>query len=75
MLFGGKVRHHLPFWWKICSDRYVLALIRGVHVPFVGHPLKQRHLPAELAMTDREKIFVDSELDHLLKNGFIRKLE
>ena len=74
MYIGGKVRHHLPFWRSICKDKYVLGLLKGIHVPFIHGPPSQKFLPHELKMTDDEKLFVAKELQHLLETGCIRRL-
>ena len=74
MLIGGKVLHFLPFWHTICKDKYVLNLLKGIHVPFECGPPTQRHIPHELKMTDEEKAFVDQEVQHLLETNCIRSL-
>ena len=73
--FGGRVRHLIPFWKTFCRDREVLSILHGVKVEFEDdkHPT-QTFLPHELKMSEKEMSFVD-EIEHLLKNGFIKKLD
>ena len=75
MLIGGKVRHFLPFWCTICKDKYILALLKGIHVPFVNKAPIQKSLPHELKMSEEEMTFIDQELQHLLNMGCIKALE
>ena len=76
MQFGGRTRHFLPFWCTICSDRYVLGLLKGVKIPFINNELPhQRKIPSELHMSEEEMVFVDNHLSELLAEGFIEKLD
>ena len=75
MLFGGRVRHFLPFWKSITSDKYILSLVAGIHVPFIDSPPKQQFIPKQLSMSEEEMMFVDAEIAHLLRTGCIRKLD
>ena len=73
--FGGRVRHFIPFWKSFCRDREVLSILNGVKVEFENNECPiQKFLPHEFKMSEEERKFVDKEIDHLLKNGFIKKL-
>ena len=72
---GGHVCHFLPFWFRICKDRNVINMLKGVRVPFIDNkPPIQHHIPPELCMSTKEMQFVDNELQELLCEGFIKKL-
>ena len=57
------------------KDKYVLALLKGIHVPFVNKAPIQKSPPHELKMSEEEMTFVDQELQHLLNKGCIKALE
>ena len=74
-MIGGQVCNHFQFWQSITSDKYILSLVRGVHVPFINNrPPKQRFLPSELIMSSDEMAFVDSHLQQLIDQGFVKEL-
>ena len=74
-MFGGRVRHHYSFWKSICNDHYVLSLVRGVKIPFIGNkPPVQHVLPRELCMSVEEMNFVD-HLQQLIDQGFVTPLD
>ena len=74
--FGGRVRHFIPFWKSFCHDREVLQILKGVQVEFEDNKRpKQRIFPHELKMSEEERTFVDTEIQNLLQNGFIKKLD
>ena len=76
MKFGGRTHYFLLFWCSICTDRYVLSLLKGVKIPFINDkPPIQHKIPQELKMTDEEMSFVDTHLEELLWDGFIKKLD
>ena len=76
MKFGSRTRNFLPFWRSICSDRYVLGLLKGVKIPFIDDKWPKQHkIPCELHMSNEEKAFVDTHLLELLEEGFIVKLD
>ena len=76
MQFGGRTRHFLPFWHSICSDRYVLGLLKGVKIPFIDNKMPRQHkILHELNMSEEEMTLVDSHLLELLEEGFIIKLD
>ena len=74
--FGGRVRHFIPFWKSFCRDREVLQISKGVQVKFENNKRpKQRFFPHELKMSEEERAFVDTEIENLLQNGFIKRLD
>ena len=75
MLFGGRVRHFLPFWCSITSDEYILSLVDGISVPFTNGKLpKQKFIPPQLAMTDEEMHFVDAELEKIIEHRLYQEI-
>ena len=74
--FGGRVKHFIPFWKTFRRDREVLQILKGVKVEFENNKRpKQQIFPHELKMSEEEMAFVDKEIQHLLDNGFIKKLD
>ena len=70
------MQHFLPFWYKICKDRVVLNMLKGIKVPFIDNtPPIQTTLQRELKMSIEEQTFVDQELSDILTQGFIWKLD
>ena len=74
-MIGGQVCNHLQFWQSITSDKYILSLVRGVRVPFINNRApKQWFLPSEMKMSSDEMAFVDSHLQQLINQGFVKEL-
>ena len=67
---GGRLRHFLPFWKTICTDRKILDLIKGVKFEFETKPVQSK-FPRQIKMSKIEEEAMDSKIEELLSNNSI----
>ena len=70
---AGRLRHYIKYWRSICTDREVLALIKGATFEFTEH-IHQTKPPRCLRMNEEERKFMDNKIKELLQDGSIREI-
>ena len=70
---GGRLRHFLPFWHKICFDRQVLKLLQGVEFEFTSE-IRQTSFPRPITMSKEEHVYMNTKITTLLRDSSIRQV-
>lgn len=69
---AGQLRHFLPKWRTITSDKIILSFVEGVKIEFVNEPLQAR-LPRVHGFEDTEKRIINDNIMALLSKGVIEQ--
>ena len=67
---GGRLTEFYPIWKKLCTDRDILDLIKGVKFEFVQYPV-QHKLLRQIKMNKVQEKFMDDKICELLNNNSI----
>ena len=71
---GGNIAHWVHNWFKISRDSWVLAMVRGVQLDFVGLPVQVRE-PFPFRLGPDERLAMSGEVFKLEKKGIIERAE
>ena len=70
----GALRFHLEAWKSITSDTYLLTVVQGCRVEFIGAP-PINTIPKQYPMSSDLSSQISVEIQTMLKKGIIREFE
>ena len=70
----GNVSAKLSVWENLTSDSFVLECVNGIKIPFTSTPYQKR-IPKEYYADLEKSLFIDLEVDKLLKKEVIVEID
>ena len=67
---GGCLKHFLPHWKKVTSDRNILQMVQGMKLDLLDFP-KQNKPPQKIKFSPDEKSMAEEQIKTLLQKGAI----
>ena len=71
---AGGLRFHLEAWQSITSDPYLLTVVQGCRVEFIGAP-PINTIPKQYPISSDLSSQISGEIQKMLKKGIIREFE
>lgn len=69
---GGRLKHFLPIWKSLTTDKFILDMIVGAKIDFVSAVYQNR--PCQpIKCSAEDKIKIDNEVEKYLQLGIIEK--
>ena len=71
---AGRISLFIDFWKLITSDKFILEVIEGLHIPFENFP-SQNIAPKQINCSLNEKHAIDLELNKYVEKGIIEEVD
>ena len=67
---GGHLKHFLPQWHKVTSDRNILQMVQDMKLDLLDFP-KQHNPPQQIKFSPKETSAAEEQIQTLLQKGTI----
>ena len=73
---AGRLKHFLPEWAKLTSDKSILDCAAHYHIDFLDNEYPVQHIvPNQSIFSETEQRVIDSEILKLLEKGVVKRCE